>query len=61
VVVDRLPLQRVSEVEVVMSRGAAIPPERVSSSQDDTQDEAPLVSRVEGLGLGTSPGTPRED
>ncbi|GFZ46193.1 hypothetical protein JCM24511_04440 [Saitozyma sp. JCM 24511] len=61
VVVERLPLHRVSEVEVVMGRGAAILPDRVYSSQEHRQDEAPLVSGVEGMRLGPSPGSPRED
>lgn len=60
-VVERLPLHRVSEVEVVMGRGAAILPDRVYSSQEHRQDEAPLVSGVEGMRLGPSPGSPRED
>jgi hypothetical protein len=60
VVVDRLPLHRVSEVEVVMGRGAAILPESVSSSREP-QDEAALVSGVKGMDLGRSPGSPRKD
>jgi hypothetical protein len=51
----------VSEVKVVMG-GAAIQPKRGSSSQEETQDETPLVCRIEGMDLDrSSPGNPRED